>query len=298
MDDNYCRLEIMLSVKIFVISFFCFPLIVQASSVTLQILGSGGPNDMSGRASSGYLVWIGEESKIMIDAGSGTSLRFGEAGASMSDLGFIGISHLHTDHSIDLFSLIKRGYFSKRDTPLTITGPSGNDHYVSFSSFVDNFLKSYDYLNHYNIEIKTIDASLPGKALLVWSEGQLKVYALAVEHADTPTLAYRIVTPKGDIVFMSDNNATAAGIDEFIKDANILVMHFPINEQDEESGQLFWHASPSKIGQVALKAQPKLLVLSHFMDLSLNDTSESLNKVQASYKGPIILANDLVKLSL
>jgi|TARA_B110000261_G_C13063659_1_gene349249 ribonuclease BN (tRNA processing enzyme) len=288
----------MLRITLFVISFFCFPLIAQASSVTLQILGSGGPNDISGRASSGYLIWIDEESKIMIDAGSGTSLRFGEAGASMSDLAFIGISHLHTDHSIDLFSLIKRGYFSKRDTPLTIAGPSGNDHYVGFSTFVDNFLNSYDYLNYYEIDIKTIDASLPGKAQPVWSEGEIKVYSFAVEHADTPTLAYRIVTPKGDIVFMSDNNATAAGMDEFIKDANILVMHFPINEQEEESGQLFWHASPSKIGQVAQKAQPKLLVLSHFMDLSLNDKSNSLNKVQASYKGPIILANDLVKISL
>ena len=48
----------------------------------------------------------------MIDAGSGGCLRFGEAGASMSDLAFIGISQLHTDHSIDLFSLLKRGYFS------------------------------------------------------------------------------------------------------------------------------------------------------------------------------------------
>ncbi|MGY8859642.1 MAG: hypothetical protein ACKVHM_06050, partial [Pseudomonadales bacterium] len=69
----------MLRITLFVISFFCFPLIAQASSVTLQILGSGGPNDISGRASSGYLIWIDEESKIMIDAGSGTSLRFGEA---------------------------------------------------------------------------------------------------------------------------------------------------------------------------------------------------------------------------
>ena len=103
----------------------------------------------------------------MIDAGSGTSLRFGEAGASMSDLAFIGISHLHTDHSIDLFILIRRGYSSKHDTPLTIAGPSGNDHYVGFSTFVDNFLNSYNYLNHYNIEIKTIDASLLRKALPV-----------------------------------------------------------------------------------------------------------------------------------
>ncbi|MDE0950507.1 MAG: MBL fold metallo-hydrolase [Halioglobus sp.] len=288
----------MFRIKLFVIGFFCFPLLAQASSVTLQVLGSGGPNDISGRASSGYLVWIDGKSKIMIDAGSGTALRFGEAGARMSDLEFVGISHLHTDHSIDLFSLIKRGYFSERDKPLTIAGPSGNDDYVAFSAFVENFLKSYSYLNHYDLEIKTIDANLPGKGLLVWSEGEIKVYSFAVEHANAPTLAYRVVTPKGDIVFTSDNNASATGMDAFIKDANILVMHFPINEQDEKSGQPFWHANPSKIGQVALKAQPKLLVLSHFMDLSLNNKSDSLNKVQASYEGPIIFANDLMKIPL
>ena len=288
----------MFRIKLVVIGFLCFPLLAQASSVTLQVLGSGGPNDISGRASSGYLVWIDGKSKIMIDAGSGTALRFGEAGARMSDLEFIGISHLHTDHSIDLFSLIKRGYFSERDKPLTIAGPSGNADYVAFSAFVENFLKSYSYLNHYDLEIKTIDASLPGKGLLVWSEGEIKVYSFAVEHANAPTLAYRVVTPKGDIVFTSDNNASATGMDAFIKDANILVMHFPINEQDEESGQPFWHANPSKIGQVALKAQPKLLVLSHFMDLSLDNKSDSLNKVQASYEGPIIFANDLMKIPL
>ena len=288
----------MFRIKLVVIGFLCFPLLAQASSVTLQVLGSGGPNDISGRASSGYLVWIDGKSKIMIDAGSGTALRFGEAGARMSDLEFMGISHLHTDHSIDLFSLIKRGYFSERDKPLTIAGPSGNADYVAFSAFVENFLKSYSYLNHYDLEIKTIDANLPGKGLLVWSEGEIKVYSFAVEHANAPTLAYRVVTPKGDIVFTSDNNASATGMDAFIKDANILVMHFPINEQDEESGQPFWHANPSKIGQVALKAQPKLLVLSHFMDLSLNNKSDSLNKVQASYEGPIIFANDLMKIPL
>ena len=132
----------MFRIKLFVIGFLCFPLLAQASSVTLQVLGSGGPNDISGRASSGYLVWIDGKSKIMIDAGSGTALRFGEAGARMSDLEFIGISHLHTDHSIDVFSLIKRGYFSERGKPLTIAGPSGNDDYVAFSAFVENFLKS------------------------------------------------------------------------------------------------------------------------------------------------------------
>ena len=39
--------------------------------VILQILGSGGPIADDGRASSGYLVWVDGESRVLIDAGGG-----------------------------------------------------------------------------------------------------------------------------------------------------------------------------------------------------------------------------------
>ena len=63
--------------------------------VALQVLGSGGPIADDARASSGYLVWIDGASKLLIDAGGGVFLRFGEADARFRDLDFIGISHFH-----------------------------------------------------------------------------------------------------------------------------------------------------------------------------------------------------------
>ena len=69
--------------------------------VVLQVLGSGGPIADDGRASTGYLVWVDGKSRALIDTGGGIFLRFGEAGASFADLDFIGLSHLHTDHSAD-----------------------------------------------------------------------------------------------------------------------------------------------------------------------------------------------------
>ena len=56
------------------------------SSVTLQILGSGGPESGDKRASSGYIVWIDGKSKVLVDFGGGTSLRFEEVGARINDL--------------------------------------------------------------------------------------------------------------------------------------------------------------------------------------------------------------------
>lgn len=48
-------------------------------SFTLQLLGSGGPITDDARASAGELIWINGKSKILIDAGGGTYLRFGQS---------------------------------------------------------------------------------------------------------------------------------------------------------------------------------------------------------------------------
>ena len=45
------------------------------TGVSLQVLGSGGPFG-AGRASAGYLVWVDGVSRIMVDAGGGTFVRF------------------------------------------------------------------------------------------------------------------------------------------------------------------------------------------------------------------------------
>lgn len=69
-----------------------------ATGVALQVLGSGGPIADDGRASSSCLIWVDGKSRVLIDAGGGAFLRFGEARASSHDLDFIGLSHFHADH--------------------------------------------------------------------------------------------------------------------------------------------------------------------------------------------------------
>lgn len=69
----------------------------EVPGVAVQILGSGGPIAGDARASTGYVVWIDGESRALIDAGGGTFLRFGEAGARFTDLDFVGLSHFHAE---------------------------------------------------------------------------------------------------------------------------------------------------------------------------------------------------------
>ena len=84
-----------------------------ASSIALQILGSGGP-ELAGRASSSYLIWRDGKAAVVVDLGGGSALRFREAGAKLADLDLILLTHLHVDHSADLPALIKSGLFERR----------------------------------------------------------------------------------------------------------------------------------------------------------------------------------------
>ncbi|MFX9127707.1 MBL fold metallo-hydrolase, partial [Acinetobacter baumannii] len=63
------------------------------------------------RASSGYLIWRDGKARVLVDAGGGVALRFGEAGATMTDLDAILFTHLHVDHSGDFPALVKSSFF-------------------------------------------------------------------------------------------------------------------------------------------------------------------------------------------
>ena len=78
------------------------------SQLAVQLLGSGGPAINATRASTSYLVWLDGHARVMIDAGGGAFLRFGESRADLNDLWFLGISHLHPDHTSDLPALLLR----------------------------------------------------------------------------------------------------------------------------------------------------------------------------------------------
>ena len=104
--------------------------------ICLQVLGSGGPELQDKRASSSYLVWQNGKARILIDAGGGSALRFGQSGASMVDLYAVAFTHFHVDHSSDFPALIKSSFFSGRSKDLPVFGPDGNRFLPSATQFV------------------------------------------------------------------------------------------------------------------------------------------------------------------
>jgi ribonuclease BN (tRNA processing enzyme) len=104
--------------------------------VELQVLGSGGPEVQDKRASSSYLIWREGKARVLVDAGGGSALRFGESGARMEDLKFILLSHLHVDHTGDLPALFMSSYFGERVSPLPLFGPIGNQDFPATTVYI------------------------------------------------------------------------------------------------------------------------------------------------------------------
>jgi ribonuclease BN (tRNA processing enzyme) len=73
------------------------------------------------RASSSYLVWQDGQARVLVDAGGGSALRFGESGAKMSQLDVILFTHIHVDHSADFPALMFSSWFEDRHQPLPCT---------------------------------------------------------------------------------------------------------------------------------------------------------------------------------
>ena len=269
--------------------------------VTLQVLGSGGPIADDARASSGYVVWIDGKSRVLIDAGGGTFLRFGEAAAKFSDLDFIGLSHFHTDHSADFPALIKSGSFSGRERPLSIAGPDGDGVFPGLKDFLQAMLGkdhgAYAYLAAFldgtaGTPMLTPREVAAGKVTVVYTSEDLNIDALQVPHGIVPAVAFRVRAGDQTLVFATDQNGGDPAFVEFAGGASVLVMHMVVPDNVEGVGRRL-HAPPSVIGEIAARAAPGKLVLSHFMARSLLDLEQNVSLVRERYKGEVVVAEDL-----
>jgi ribonuclease BN (tRNA processing enzyme) len=273
-----------------------------AQGVAVQVLGSGGPELQDKRASTSYLVWDGGRARIMVDAGGGSALRFGESGAQVSQLDALLFSHFHVDHSGDFAALIKSSWFEDRHRPLPIYGPPGSDFMPATTEFVWDFFGdkrgAYRYLSEllvvgepgsYKMQPHNVTArSVPEE---VFRSGGLRVSAVGVVHGAVPALAWRVETAGKVIVFSGDTNGEG-GLVRLAANADLFIAHNAVPEGAAGIERRL-HMPPSVIGQVAGDAQVKSLVLSHRMLRTLGKEDQTRTEIKKRYSGPIEFANDL-----
>ncbi|MEO0422756.1 MAG: MBL fold metallo-hydrolase [Pseudomonadota bacterium] len=277
----------------------------RAPGVWLQVLGSGGPELASGRASSGYLLWHDGVARVLVDAGGGVALRFNQAGARFEDLDVIALTHLHIDHSLDLAALLKASYFGRRKRDLPVLGPSGSRFTADLDSFTRRLLASDgawpyldDYLDTQRGDYAITPLTLDGESEARWTgqfgEGRdIAVAAIAVHHGPIPAIAYRVDIGEATVVFTGDTTnrndrlRLLAG-----SDTELLVAHHAITDSAGRGARSL-HMPPSMIGQLAADTDPDLLVLSHRMRRTEGHELASQQSIRRRWRGNLVFAEDL-----
>lgn len=271
-----------------------------ASAVTLQVLGSGGPESGDKRASTAYLIWIDGKSRILIDFGGGASLRFEEAGAKIKDLDVILLTHLHADHTADLPALLKSSFFTKSSGSLYLFGPHGNYMMPDTQTFIDRLFKdnkgAWQYLGDHldgsarlQLKSKTIEKTLKPK--VIYKQGEIRISTISVHHGPIPALAYRVDIGNKSITFSGDMNGAYQTLETLARDTDILVMHNAIPKH-AKGVAAHLHMTPLTIGKIAKKANAKSVVLSHWMLRTLGKEKQTQHEIRKNYKRKVKYAND------
>lgn len=280
-----------------------FPAAAQScgSGLAVQVLGSGGPELQDKRASTSYLIWDHGKARVVVDAGGGSALRFGESGAQMSQVDVFLFSHFHIDHSGDFPALIFSSWFEDRKRPLPVYGPPGNEYMPSTTEFVSDLFSdphgAWRYLSDlvgpgaegsYTLQPHNVVAG--STPVLVFRNSEMAVYAVRVIHGGFPALAWRVEMGGKRIVFSGDTNGD--GLTKLAANADLFVAHNAVPE-GATGVERRLHMPPSVIGIIAGDAHVKRLVLSHRMLRTLGKEKETEAEIRRRYSVPIAFANDL-----
>jgi ribonuclease Z len=155
------------------------------TSVTLT--GTGVPLPTPGRAGAGTLVQHGDTA-LQFDAGRGTVLRLTEAGVPPYALTAQFVTHVHSDHVVDLADVVLTRWISPQlspAVPLPMIAPEG-----STARFVRRMLDPFDddialRVEHVQPAPPELDLrafAAPAKPVTVWrsADGRVAVDAIAV----------------------------------------------------------------------------------------------------------------------
>ncbi len=275
-----------------------------SKGVALQVLGSGGPELWDKRASSSYLVWHDGVARILVDSGGGSALRFGESGATMSDLDVILLTHLHVDHTADLAALVKSSFFEDRRRVLPLFGPAGNQFFPSTTKFVRALFSedqgAYRYLSQfinrgpsesYFLDVHDVVPAEHAIQKIHDTQGT-RVLAARVVHGGVPAIAYRVEIDGVSITFSGDTDGNNGNLERLARNSNLFVAHNAVPE-GAVGVERALHMPPSVIGKIASSAAVRQVVLSHRMMRTLGQEAATTAAIRISYSGPLAFADDL-----
>jgi ribonuclease BN (tRNA processing enzyme) len=285
-----------------------------SSALEVLVLGSGGPAAL-GRASASYVVCLDGVPRILVDAGSGSFVRAGEARISLQSLDLVLLTHLHVDHAAELPGFVKaRAVSSGQPIHFDIYGPAGQSahgdvpFFPSTSRLVSLLFGAdgvFAYLKDFSAPVTFTVTDLPvsGASAIdqprtLVNEQGLTVSAIRGHHGDAPAVIYRIDYRGHSVAFSGDIDPKGLpALQRIAAHANLLVFNSVVLDPPGSPEVLYsLHSPPSAIGEVAAASQVGGLILSHLSPAVEQNQSAVLSSIAKHYQGHVQLAADGMRL--
>jgi ribonuclease Z len=267
------------------------------------LLGTGCPQCDPLRMGPANLVRHADRA-VLIDCGSGVTQRLVEAGTPGAALDAVLLTHLHSDHVVDLYQLIVSSWHQGRARPQRIFGPPGTRR------FVDGLMALWAPERAQRIahELRpSTEAFEIAVTELVggetWSEGGMRIHAVAVAHQPVAHALGFVCEAEGRKLAFSGDTAYCPALIAAARGADALVhecfIHREMKPSPSRSAEglrnvAAYHTLSGEVGRVAGAAEVKLLVLNHFVPTRF-DRAALVAELRQTWRGPLVIGEDLMR---
>lgn len=273
----------------------------------LTLLGTGCPAVSNERYGPAQAV-AHDDNLVLVDCGSGVTQRLLAAGYGGPALDAVFLTHLHSDHIIDLFQLVISSWHQGRDRPQQIFGPRGTKAYV------DGLMALWqpELAQRVAHERRPSTAALEVivtefEAGAVFDFGALRVTTLEVAHQPVEQAFGFIFEAAGRRLVISGDTKRCPAIVAAAKSADLLLHEVFVHRDlqptpgvrsaETVSQVSSYHTLSAEVGKIAAEAGVRCLMLTHFVPPNC-DRPALLAEIGKDFPGPVILGEDLMSFDL
>ena len=279
----------------------------------VHVIGAGTPTPTSTRFGSSFVVETSSE-QIMIDCGPAATAKMVQAGLWPTEIDYLFFTHHHFDHDIDYpcFLLCRWDQSIGKENQLQVYGPNLTEK-ITEGIIGENGLFSHDWKARVGHPLSQLvyqnrGGVLPRPAPAVFAKdvtaGKIfsgkdwEVTAADAEHVQPylDSLAYRLDTPDGSIVFTGDTQPCDS-VTQLAKDADVMLcMCWDDQEVMDENGEASFQCGTTGAAKMAQEAGVKKLVLVHIgPHLSGHPVMEKgIGDVKKIYDGELLFSEELM----
>ena len=280
----------------------------------VSLLGvKGGPAIRPGsNMPSSTLIHI-DGKNLLVDAGLGVSRSICDQGVEIHDIDGIFITHMHSDHYLELGPLIHTAWVSGRVKPIPIYGPKRLKYYwrAFLESMVDDIALRIEDEGRIDLEKLPAFYSFEDRQSLSLSNINIRV----MRNLHPPirdSFALRFECEHYSIVLSGDTAYMPEMID-FADQADLLIHEVMLSEGIDLIMTRLGHEDPKlknhllqshtlaeNVGLIAKCAKVKCLALNHFVPDGFAEFNDEgwLKAVRRHWSGKTILGRDGIRIPL